>query len=87
MEAVSGSAFKSQLITHTPTSRELSANTRIHRSVAVRTCCGSINGVDRFKRSCVVGLAREGSDGGVDKVKQNGFALLSEESFSVFQVG
>uniref|UniRef100_A0A7N0SWM9 CREG-like beta-barrel domain-containing protein n=1 Tax=Kalanchoe fedtschenkoi TaxID=63787 RepID=A0A7N0SWM9_KALFE len=86
MEAVSGSSlFKPHPVLHTPGSQKRSARTPICRTVSVGKRLGDGRGVNRFKRGCVVGLAREGSDDGDDKDKQNGFAFSSEKSLSMFQ--
>ncbi|KAL9671039.1 hypothetical protein QQ045_008602 [Rhodiola kirilowii] len=84
MEAVSGTVLKPHSLLQTPSSHKLSAKIPIRRPVNVRRFCGS-NGVDQVKRICVVGLAREVSDNGDDKDKQNGFAFLSQDGLSMFQ--
>lgn len=72
--------FKSQSLIRTPSSHNMAP---IRRKVpARRGFCES----NRFKRSCVVGLARDVSDDGDDKEKQNGFAFVSDKSLSMFQV-
>uniref|UniRef100_A0A7N0U0K3 CREG-like beta-barrel domain-containing protein n=1 Tax=Kalanchoe fedtschenkoi TaxID=63787 RepID=A0A7N0U0K3_KALFE len=84
MEAVScSSAFKSLPIQRAPGSQKLSVGIPIRRTVSCRRRVSDGGGVNRFKRSCVVG--RQGSGDGDDQGKHNRFAFLSEKSLSMYQ--